>query len=120
MATFRLPLPPSSNRYWRTTRNGKVYVSEEAKAYRAEAGWLARAEGVEVLTGSVALTLEVWFTRKNGDLSNRVKVLEDALNGVAWVDDNQVSKLVAERFEVPKAKRGVKREGYVIVTVEAA
>lgn len=31
----------------------------------------------------------------------------------------QVVEIHARKFQVPKAKRGQKREGYVIVTVEA-
>jgi len=119
VTTIRLPLPPSANRYWRTTRTGRTYVSEEAQAYKAEVGWLARAEGLEMLEGEVSLSLQVYMVNKSADLTNRIKVLEDALNGVAYIDDNQVSEFYARKFQVSKAKRGEKREGYVLVTVEA-
>lgn len=120
MATFRLPLPPSANVYWRHTKQGGTYVSAAAKAYKAEAGWIARAEGLEPIEGGVVLTLDVYMVNKRADLSNRIKVLEDALNSYAYHDDQQVVEIHARRFEVPKAKRGQKREGYVIVTVDHA
>lgn len=117
MTTLRLPLPPSANRYWRTARN-RVYVSEEAQAYKAEAGWLAQAAGVEMLEGEVKLSVDVYMITHRADLSNRIKVLEDALNGIAWIDDQQISELHARRYRVPKAKRGERREGFVLVTIE--
>lgn len=54
--TITLPMPVSANRYWRTFR-GRMVVSAEAKAYKEQAGWLARAAGAELLTGDVALTV---------------------------------------------------------------
>lgn len=120
MATFRLPSPVSANRYWRKTRQGRVYVSEEAQAYKAQAGWIARTEGVEPIDGDVSFTIDVYVTRKNIDLDNCLKVTLDSLNGIAFHDDQQVVEIHARRFEVPKAKRGQKREGYVIVTVDHA
>ena len=86
-----LPYPPSTNRYWRTTKRGTTYVSPEAKAYKAEVGWLAKAAGVEPLTGDLFVTAQVYRPRKAGDLSNRQKVLEDALQGFAYLDDNQIA-----------------------------
>lgn len=114
---FTLPYPPSANRYWRTF-HGRTVVSQEARDYKALAGLLARCSGVEPLAGGVALHLDVYRPRAAGDLSNRIKVLEDALIGVAYADDAQVIEIHARRFDEPK-KKGLKREGYVVVKVEA-
>lgn len=95
---FTLPYPPSANRYWRQTSRG-VYVSIEAKAYKSEAGWIALSSGCsEPLVGEVALSLDVYRPRRSGDLSNRIKVLEDSLNGIAYEDDEQVAEIHARRF----------------------
>lgn len=42
-------------------------------------------------------TLGAWKTSRS-DLSNIVKLLEDALNSVAWVDDAQIVSLTALKF----------------------
>lgn len=110
--TFTVPFPPSANRYWRHSRNG-VYVSEEATSYRAHAATAALVAGVRPAKGDVVLSLEFYRPRKAGDLSNRIKVLEDALNGIAYYDDAQVVELHAWRRDDSADPR-------VVVTLEAA
>jgi len=99
-----LPYPPSANRYWRTTARiirGKpvvqTYPSPEAKAYKVAVARIAAAAGWRPFDGDVELRLTVYRPLKRGDLSNRIKVLEDALNGIAYADDDQVVRLTADR-----------------------
>lgn len=122
MIKLTLPYPVSSNRYWRPVKLGahiSIVPTKEAKAYRTEVATLARAAGVRSpITGRVQLHLQLypnrpqdWKTRqrKHGeawddtvmcmDLGNCEKVLSDALNGVAWVDDKQHRRIVLERME---------------------
>lgn len=82
-----VPYPPSANRYWRMARN-RLYPSAEAKAYKEE----VRLTNLRCkpLEGKVKLTAKVYRPRKAGDLMNREKVLCDALQGVAYLDDNQI------------------------------
>jgi crossover junction endodeoxyribonuclease RusA len=119
-----LPYPISANRYWRSfvprghTR-AIVTLSDEAKAYKAEVGWLAKAAGVrQPLAGRVAIELRLYPRRPQDwakrarkaplswdddvqclDLDNASKVLLDALNGIAIEDDRWVRRIVAERME---------------------
>ncbi len=116
--TFTLAYPPSANRYWRVARN-RIYVSAEAKAYRSQAALEASEQGVTPLDGALILHLDVYMPRRVGDLSNRIKIVEDALNGVAWHDDAQIVELHVRRFEQAK-QRGVKRFGCVVCRVEQA
>lgn len=112
--TIRLELayPVSANRYWRPVRikpkrgtDGKERISivptSEAKAYKDECAWRAKAAGVrEPLTSLVEL--RIVLVPKNGicmDLDNALKVTIDALKGIAYRDDSQVRKIVAERAE---------------------
>lgn len=93
-----LPYPPSANRYWRTNQHGHNYVSPEAKRYKE--GVRLRAHMARLgkpLACPVVLTVVVYRPQKSGDLSNRIKVLEDALNGIAFVDDSQVVEIHARR-----------------------
>lgn len=92
-----LPFPPSANRYWRTTRDGRTYVSAEAKQFKTHVALLCSR--CRPLEGDVRLTLAFFRPAKRGDLSNRIKILEDALIGFAYADDKQVAHIDAERFE---------------------
>lgn len=99
-----LPYPVSSNRYWRSfvpkgwTR-AVVVLSDEAKAYKREAGWLAKAAGIRTpLAGPVEVRVVLYpRDRRQIDLDNALKVAIDALNAIAYEDDKQVCKIVAER-----------------------
>jgi crossover junction endodeoxyribonuclease RusA len=119
--TAWLPEPPSANRYWRTrvarNRFGRTYVqtyvSPQARRWKDfvhrvlwTAGWRPK-EG--------AIQLEIYWVpldKRRRDLSNRIKVLEDALQGVAYHDDSQVTRIVArvgpdpELGELDDGRRG--------------
>ena len=128
MITLVLPYPVSANRYWatRTVRvraTGKsmtmTYVTPEAVEYKAEVAKRAKLAGLRIpVDGRVLLTLGLypqrpkdWAKRSQNDpdfwdddvrcldLGNCEKVMEDALNGVAWIDDKQVFKTIKERHE---------------------
>lgn len=107
-----LPSPPSANRYWRKWNN-RMVLSDEAREYKYQISTLAAVRRAEPLSGPVVLTLRWFRERKSGDLSNRIKVIEDALIGYAYHDDKQVVELHAYRADDKTHPR-------VEVTVEAA
>lgn len=96
-----------------------TYVSTEAKAYKAEVGWLAKAAGIrKPLAARVAIDIQLyparpadWAKRAQKDpmgwddtvrcidLDNANKVLLDALKGVVIEDDKWVRRLTSERME---------------------
>ena len=84
-----LPLPPSANVYWRNYR-GRTVVSASAKAYKAGVGLVAQHHGMHPMTGPIAVYVHVYRARKVGDLDNYKKVLYDALQGIAYNDDDQI------------------------------
>ncbi len=106
MTTIRidLPWPPSVNRYWRHTKQGNTFVTKEGKAYRDEAGWLARRAmtGRRAFACLVALHLEAYppdFRAR--DLDNTLKAMLDALERAGVYDnDYQVADLRIVRREV--------------------
>ncbi len=93
-----LPFPPSSNRYWRSFR-GRVVKSQEARDYQRAVICLATGDAHSgfptLLTGAVGLELNFYRPQRRGDLDNRLKVLVDALQGILYSDDKQVSELHA-------------------------
>lgn len=108
--TFEVPYPPSANRYWRTWR-GRAVVSPEAKAYKMGVKLRGLTAGIRPMDGDVVLWLYVYRPRKAGDLDNRIKVLQDALCGLAFHDDSQVAEIHASRFDDKSNPRVVVRVG---------
>lgn len=97
--TLDLPLPPSANDYWVIgwhRRKPCLVLSREARAYKAAIAIRGHLERRVPLEGPVSLALVVHFANGRSDLSNRIKVLEDALQGVAYRNDRQVVRLIAE------------------------
>ena len=103
---YTLPFPPSSNRYWRTTRNGIMYVSAEAKDYQHEVRAIVGDDRPE-LSGELRLEVELFAPdRRRWDVSNRVKILEDALQHCGVLaDDRFVDDLRARRHPPQKPGR---------------
>lgn len=102
-----LPMPPSSNRYWRTTVSKQgfavTYLSEEAREYKATVAKIASLG--TLIVGDVAITVKVFRARRAGDYHNRMKVLFDALQGVVYADDKQIVEDHGYRFEDPQRPR---------------
>jgi crossover junction endodeoxyribonuclease RusA len=102
-ASFTLPYPVSANRYWRNC-GGRMVVSSEGQKFKIIAARIARSSGVICAKGTVAVAYTLHpKTNKDGsasgnriDLGNCEKIASDALNGVAWIDDKQLVKIVLE------------------------
>lgn len=119
-----LPYPLSANRYWRTYmpkgfKAPVTAISQEAKAYKSEVAWLAKAAGVRSpIAGRVEVNVRLYPMRPADwakraakdplcwddtvrciDLDNARKVLYDALKGVVFEDDRWVRRDSAERME---------------------
>ncbi len=106
MKRLVLPYPPSTNRIWRKAGN-RIVMSDEAKAFKRAVFVLAKAGAIGApLTGSIALSMILHppalnkLGRKAGagiDLSNCIKLAEDALQGLAYANDKQVVDIRVRR-----------------------
>lgn len=95
-----LPYPPSANNYWRSiVIKGavRVLLSSEARKYKAHVQGLAGR--YELLTGPIGIVVRIYRPKRIGDLGNRIKVLEDALQGVLFGNDSQIERIEATRHE---------------------
>ncbi len=103
-----LPYPPSANRYWRTYR-GRVVVSTEARAYKAQVARIWAASGHGKLSGRLRVEIQLypkrpldWQRRQRQqgalwadnvrrlDSGNCNKIIHDALQGLAYDDDRWI------------------------------
>ena len=96
-----------------------MYLSADAKAFKADVQAIAMRAGLrKPISGRIELLVQLYPQRPQDwakrvkrdpfnwdddvrciDLGNCEKVLSDAFNGVAWVDDKQHRRIVLERME---------------------
>lgn len=115
-----LPYPVSANRYWRsfayldkaTRKPRSVTVpSDEARAYKEAVGWIAKAAGFREPTTKPIEIAGITLcprTSKDGsasatvlDLGNCWKVVEDALQGIVYVNDKQIKRIRNFEYGAP-------------------
>ena len=122
--TITVPGPAVGKARARVTAFG-TYTPAKTLAKEREIAWLAKATGcTPIVSGAcqlrVAITVEPpkgWpkgmraeacnqqiFPTAKPDLDNCVKLVADALNGIAWLDDSQVVQVIATKLFGPVAK----------------
>ncbi len=127
-----LPYPVSSNRYWssfayipkdqrhlpvgRIKPRANTVPTAEAKAYKEAVAWIAKAAGCRVPTEKPIEILSVTLCprmNKDGsasgtvlDLLNSWKVVEDALQGVVYVNDRQIKRVRGPIEYGPPTEKG--------------
>ena len=102
-AMIILPYPVPLNRAYRNFQ-GTVLLSAEGRAWKKYAAWQAMASGMKPLDGAVWVNLTLHprttesgkASKRRVDLDSIFKLCLDALNGVAYHDDKQVERLIAE------------------------
>lgn len=128
LARLVLPEPPSANRYWRTVLvrgRATTLLSKEARAYRRAVAELwptltfAKDLGGRPVTDDVQVSL-VWYrARRSGDLDNRIKQVLDALKGLVYADDKQITGITAYRVDDARYE-GTGRIEVAVLSVGAA
>lgn len=90
---FLVPVSPSANNLFITTRQGRRVTSQAYEAWKAEAGWRIKLQQVQPLPGkSYALTIAAPINHVR-DLGNIEKALSDLLVTMGiikddrWIDD---------------------------------
>ncbi len=93
-----LPYPPSVNNLY-ATFGGRRITSAKGRKFKADIAVLAKQQGAKLLAGDLAITFRVFRPKKIGDLDNRLKISQDALEGICFLDDRQIIEIHAYRFD---------------------
>jgi len=104
VTTLVLPYPPTVNHIYRRAR-GHLSLTPEALAFRHAVRMIAMVQAVTPILGPVAVFLDAYRPRRRGDLDNILKATLDALNGIAYRDDDQVTEIHAQRYDDKRAPR---------------
>lgn len=104
---FKIPeLPPSGNHY-RGMHNGRFFVKDTAAAFkrRVQIAFQAVNPNWQPYADNMAVVVNFYLaSKKRYDVDNHLKVLCDALNGFVWIDDAQITTMVARKFLVQRTK----------------
>jgi Holliday junction resolvase RusA-like endonuclease len=95
---LEVAIPPSLNHAYNTQKGHRV-LSEEGRAYKQQVvEQVALAYPDAWMGGRLALTLRLTFrTRQRRDLSNCIKLLEDALSEALHFNDCTIDRILVER-----------------------
>ena len=95
------PVPKLRHRWGRTI----VYTPKKVREYEERVGWCAREAGVKLAPGPFLVQIDLYLHGgRVGDVDNYAKSILDALNGVAWEDDEAVKRIEVERFTANSKK----------------
>ena len=100
MQRLILPIPPSLNHSHINIRRGNRLMrirSTATKDFMCEAGWMAKGWCAAMnwtpptKDRKIILRMWVWFPdKRKRDSDNILKILQDSLTGIMWLDDRQV------------------------------
>ncbi len=99
---LHLPEPPSENHYYAVVRGRKILSSAGRKYKLAVKAICLKEFGARLpFPDGDVMVQYVWTRgRKAGDLTNRSKALLDALSGVIYRDDSQITETHTYRRDV--------------------
>lgn len=105
VAEFTVPGVPHPKERPRFTRTGRAYTPAATRAAESRVetlflqGWIEPTWRVECLTSRAFVELEIDAyipDNKTRDVDNIAKLVQDALNGMAYHDDRQIRRLEVE------------------------
>lgn len=117
--------PVSKSRARFTKRGSKTvaYTPERTKdgERRMALTFRSTVPGYRPADAETAYRVEAHFhngTRQRRDVDNMLKLILDGLNGVAWLDDNQVTQVEATKSYVDKAEARTEVRVLIVGTLE--
>lgn len=87
------PLPPTTNHLYATGKDGRRYLTAKARRYKNEVRWQMLAEGSRAKCPEPPFVLSLHLRlpdRRRADVTNRVKLIEDAIFAQLEYDDSLV------------------------------
>lgn len=100
---FIIPTAPVPKGRPRLGRRGRVFTPKRTKNYEMVVAANAIAAGVKSTDQPVEMEIHFYMkTPTSADIDNLVKSVCDSLNGIAYVDDRQVMRLVAAKHPSKK------------------
>lgn len=114
IVSFRWDGTPVPKGRPRLGKGGNTYTPKRTRAYEDAIGWAWKETGERPFEGDVSMSIDIFEAPGHpADLDNHVKAILDALQGLAFANDRQVTVLFAEIMRA-SAEPGI------VLIVEAA
>ncbi len=113
--------PKSTQHIYRATCRGRLpttYMTAEGKALKEAYQWEAKSQwSGPPLAGDVEVSVRFFFkTKRKRDLDNQNKLILDALTGIAYEDDSQISALhLARDYDATNPRMEITVRGMGVV-----
>lgn len=110
---FEVPFPPSSNTAYPTNKQGRRFLSDKGKAYKAEVGFSIRKyNGLFKKHDRLSVTFVMFPPdKRKRDICNYEKLLMDCFTGTIFPDDEMV-----DHFEIKRG--GIIKGGLMEVLIK--
>lgn len=111
MWSFFVDGVPATKGSWKVNRGKLRPDNERERPWANAVAWTAKSAGVKPLTGPVKLTIDLYFPRpkkptnsfpSKNDVDKLARSAMDAMTGIAWLDDQQVIRLVVGKDYVSR------------------
>jgi len=98
--------PLSTNHIYKKSRYS-IYMTPEGKTMKESYQWAITSQWKKDLCyGKISLGIKLYFgDKRKRDIDNYNKLILDAMSGIVYFDDNQINKLVLEKFYDKKNPR---------------
>jgi len=107
---FSVPgYPVTTNQAYRRRKGYGMYMTENAKQWKALIGVLGKRAmaGKAPLEGDIGVSLDLTFDTFRPDVDGPIKLVLDALQGIAYKNDRQVRAVSARKFKGEKPGTGI-------------
>lgn len=114
MITFTIPGRPVPQERRVQVRGGWSFdpaKSRKAKQIVRAYAELARPKGIGISDKAFAIEMRFYGPHWGADVDNLAKLVMDAIKGVYWKDDHQVTQMYASKY------RSVKEQAKTVVTI---
>ena len=102
---FEITIPMkavSVNQSYPSNKQGRRYLSDEAKTFRQGVQYHCVGKVPWKLTDQDKFEVIVGFIFKDNrrrDVDDYIKIFFDSLNGMAWLDDSQIEQITAFKYQ---------------------
>jgi crossover junction endodeoxyribonuclease RusA len=97
--SLTLPYPPSVNEMYANANKGRR-LTKKGRDFKTAVKRLIVAKKIKAnFAGELLLEIAIYRPRTSGDLDNRIKAVQDALQKLVYSNDSQIVELHAFRFD---------------------